>query len=202
VSYPRASFAIKIILFFILSANINAATIVIDPGHGGNSYGCENGQTKEKDIVLKISLEIKKQLEQSTSFTVILIRTSDTAVKIQERNNQIISTSPTILVSIHCNSSSNHKLKGIEYYYYYDKKLCQTFEKEFSKDPYFKSNSRGIQKIPYLILMNSFVKDAALIEIGYLDHVEEFKLVTNNDFQMKTAAIIADGIKTFLGAGK
>jgi len=77
----------------------------IDAGHGGKDPGaCKNG-LQEKDIVLTISLEIKKQLERDyDGVQVELSRSKDVFLELKERTTAANKAGADLLVSIHCNA--------------------------------------------------------------------------------------------------
>lgn len=77
----------------------------IDAGHGGKDPGaCGNG-LREKDIVLTLSLEIKKQLERDyDGVNVELSRSKDVFLELKERTNAANKAGADLLVSIHCNA--------------------------------------------------------------------------------------------------
>jgi N-acetylmuramoyl-L-alanine amidase len=92
--------------------------IVIDPGHGGRDPGAvsPNGTT-EKEIVLKISKELKKILKKK-GFTVIMTRDDDSFVRLRDRSRMANNTGAHLFISIHCNGSGvNSEATGFETYY-------------------------------------------------------------------------------------
>ncbi|MCA4756342.1 N-acetylmuramoyl-L-alanine amidase [Mycolicibacterium fortuitum] len=77
----------------------------IDGGHGGKDPGAGGNGLQEKNIVLTLSLEIKKQLERDYECVqVLLSRSSDVSLELSERTNAANKAGTDILVSIHCNA--------------------------------------------------------------------------------------------------
>jgi N-acetylmuramoyl-L-alanine amidase len=80
-------------------------TVVIDPGHGGKDSGTVGAFSKEKDIALKIALElgdiIKKYLKD---VEVIYTRNNDTFVPLEDRALMANRKGADVFISIHCNS--------------------------------------------------------------------------------------------------
>jgi N-acetylmuramoyl-L-alanine amidase len=92
--------------------------IVIDPGHGGKDPGAVGPNNLfEKDIVLDISLKLKKILDKKPDYEVFLTRDRDIFVPLEERTSIAISKSADLFVSIHVNASRRKTLKGIETYF-------------------------------------------------------------------------------------
>ena len=92
--------------------------IVIDPGHGGHDTGTiGRGGLAEKDLVLQVARALKKLLEQRIGAEVILTRTDDTFVSLEERTAIANQARADLFVSIHANSSSSRATSGVETYY-------------------------------------------------------------------------------------
>ena len=86
--------------------------IVIDPGHGGKDPGAvgPTGLT-EKEIVLKISMELKKILTKN-GFTVLMTRDEDSFVRLRQRSRLANNSGADLFVSIHCNATGWRKQAG------------------------------------------------------------------------------------------
>jgi N-acetylmuramoyl-L-alanine amidase len=94
--------------------------VVIDPGHGGKDPGAvsSDGQVKEKDVTLAVSLRIKERLERrNPSVKVELTRSDDSFLTVSERTVLANSFNADLFISIHCNSYSDSRAKGVETYY-------------------------------------------------------------------------------------
>ncbi|MBX4149494.1 N-acetylmuramoyl-L-alanine amidase [Paenibacillus lautus] len=77
----------------------------IDGGHGGKDPGAGANGLQEKNIVLTLSLEIKKQLERDyEGVQVLLSRSTDVFLELSERTEAANKAGADILVSIHCNA--------------------------------------------------------------------------------------------------
>lgn len=87
----------------------------IDAGHGGKDSGAVANGLKEKDIVLAVSLEIKKRLESNyDGVQVMLSRSTDVFLELKERTDLANKAGVDLLVSIHCNAGGG--LGGFETY--------------------------------------------------------------------------------------
>lgn len=93
-------------------------TVVIDAGHGGNDPGAIGPSgVKEKDVNLKIALALKKKLQANKRIErVILTRSTDRFIRLEERTAIAQKNRADLFISIHCNSSKNRKAYGIETY--------------------------------------------------------------------------------------
>jgi N-acetylmuramoyl-L-alanine amidase len=92
--------------------------IVLDPGHGGHDTGSigRNG-LKEKDLVLEVARQLQTLLEERLNAEVVLTRTDDTFIPLEERTALANQHQADVFVSIHANSSKSRSVSGVETYY-------------------------------------------------------------------------------------
>lgn len=92
--------------------------IVIDPGHGGHDTGTVGPSgLQEKDLVLDIAMRLKSLIEERLEGEVILTRTDDVFVPLEERTAMANQTQADLFISIHANSSRNRKVSGVETFF-------------------------------------------------------------------------------------
>ena len=94
------------------------AIVVIDPGHGGKDSGAvARSGLMEKEVTLDVALYIKKILNIiAPNIKVVLTRTNDTYVSLEERIKIAHQNKAQIFLSIHVNSSDNSSSSGFEVY--------------------------------------------------------------------------------------
>ena len=91
--------------------------IVIDAGHGGKDPGAIGlMRTKEKNINLSYALFIKKELEKNKKFKVFLTRSNDFFVSLNDRVNKSRKLNADLFISIHSDSSTNRRARGLSIY--------------------------------------------------------------------------------------
>lgn len=97
---------------------LKIARIVIDPGHGGHDTGTI-GPTglREKDLVLDVGKRLKTRLEEKTGAEVIMTRSDDTFIPLEERTAIANEKGADLFISIHANASRDRRARGIETYY-------------------------------------------------------------------------------------
>lgn len=80
--------------------------IVIDPGHGGPDNGTQAGGSEfmEKNLVLTFGLALRDRIEKSGKYRVVMTRSDDTFVPLDERVRIARSQSASLLVSIHADA--------------------------------------------------------------------------------------------------
>lgn len=92
--------------------------VVIDPGHGGHDPGAVavNG-LKEKDVVLELGMRLSRRIKQDLGLDVIMTRSSDVFLPLEERTAIANKVNADLFVSIHANAALNKSASGIETYY-------------------------------------------------------------------------------------
>jgi N-acetylmuramoyl-L-alanine amidase len=78
--------------------------IVLDPGHGGLDPGTQGALGLEKDLVLAVAREIMRSLIVLRRYEVILTRSSDTFVSLEDRVRLSRQHGADLFVSIHADS--------------------------------------------------------------------------------------------------
>ena len=93
--------------------------IVIDPGHGGKDYGAigREKRTREKDINLEIANELAKLIRKDKQFKVVMTRSKDEYVSLDDRAKIANDAKADLFISIHCNSSTNSQSGGHQIFY-------------------------------------------------------------------------------------
>lgn len=91
--------------------------IVIDAGHGGKDPGAVGPRrTKEKDVTLKLAKKLKLKLEKDFGYQVVLTRSTDRYLQLDERTAIANVENADLFVSIHANANRNRKRYGMETY--------------------------------------------------------------------------------------
>ena len=91
--------------------------IVIDPGHGGKDRGAIScHKVSEKDITLTIARALKENLEKALGCKVILTRTEDRFIPLDERSRIANAAKADLFLSIHANAHQDPTLSGVETY--------------------------------------------------------------------------------------
>jgi N-acetylmuramoyl-L-alanine amidase len=98
-----------ILISLTTSAQEKTYTVVLDAGHGGHDPGKVGYKKfKEKDIALKITLEVGKQLEKNKDIKVIYTRKTDVFVDLYKRGKIANKADADLFVSIHCNAHNTN----------------------------------------------------------------------------------------------
>jgi N-acetylmuramoyl-L-alanine amidase len=102
----------------IRTLGLKVGRIVIDPGHGGHDTGTIGPSgLQEKDLVLDISLKLKKLIEDRLGSDVTLTRSDDTFIPLEERTAIANQNQADLFLSIHANYSRNQRVNGVETFF-------------------------------------------------------------------------------------
>lgn len=157
-------------------------TILIDVGHGGIDSGAIgiNG-IQEKDVVMKIALEIIRINERSKMpFNIYLTRYGDTLISLSDRTKLAKALNSDVFISLHCNHSNNPNARGIEVYVakatsknskeaiWLAFKLQETLNRELGFE------SRGVKFANFQVLRKTVdYCPSVLLELGFLSNWDE-----------------------------
>lgn len=99
--------------------SLGVKRIVIDPGHGGRDFGAP-GYYKgvhEKDIVLQIGLKLAAKLRKELGSEVLMTRTTDKYLTLEERTAFANTKNADLFISIHTNAHDDRRAYGVETYF-------------------------------------------------------------------------------------
>jgi N-acetylmuramoyl-L-alanine amidase len=140
--------------------------IVIDPGHGGKDPGATGpGGTDEKDVVLPISLEIKKYLSKYKNIKVFLTRENDTFIALRDRAEFANKKNADLFISIHANASEKTPNVG-GYKMFFLSEAKNEIDEWTAKlensvmDLEGKSQTSGLESILLSLANNEFIKES------------------------------------------
>ena len=110
----RTNFLLLIVLFTFSLTFANSSknddhtfVVVLDAGHGGHDPGNLGNGYKEKDIALKIVLEMGRELEKNPNIKVVYTRKSDVFVDLFKRGKIANEANADLFVSVHCNAHNS-----------------------------------------------------------------------------------------------
>ena len=92
--------------------------IAIDPGHGGDDTGTRGPDgTLEKDVTLAVARRLRNLIESQLGLRVVLTRTADTTVALDERAAIANNNRADLFISLHTNASVRESATGAEVFY-------------------------------------------------------------------------------------
>jgi N-acetylmuramoyl-L-alanine amidase len=91
--------------------------IVIDAGHGGKDPGALGAAgTREKDVVLAAAMALREQLEARGGYRVVLTRSSDVHLPLQDRVAIARREHGDLFISLHADAHADHRASGASVY--------------------------------------------------------------------------------------
>lgn len=172
-------------------------TVVLDAGHGGSDPGAQRGDIQEKEITLQIAAKVKKLLEGS-GVKVIMTRSEDTAVSLEERVVLTNNVQPDVFLSVHINSlETNSTIHGIETYYQTDQSrpLAQLIHSQLVGK--LEAPDRNVRKARFYVINHTPVP-AVLAEVGFISNKEERTKLISTDYQNQVANALVQGVILYL----
>ncbi|HML28266.1 MAG TPA: N-acetylmuramoyl-L-alanine amidase, partial [Hyphomicrobium sp.] len=91
--------------------------IVLDPGHGGYDSGAEKYGTIEKNVVLAFGLVLRDLLEKTGRYKVVMTRSDDTFIPLDERTRFAERNKANLFIAIHADySDEGSRARGATIY--------------------------------------------------------------------------------------
>ncbi|MFT3826005.1 MAG: N-acetylmuramoyl-L-alanine amidase [Chitinophagaceae bacterium] len=172
--------------------------IAIDAGHGGSNAGADGLTSKvlEKDYTLKFAKELEQYLHRKGVKT-IMTRDADVDLGMPERTLFLRAQDPSVLISLHLNSSGNANVKGTSTYYRYIgfrpltqavlERMLQLGLAEYGNVGNFNFSLSGPTEYPN-----------CLVEIAFLSNAEDEQRILDPKFHKAVAKQIYRGIRDWL----
>ena len=173
--------------------------VCIDPGHGGVHPGAVYFGVKEKDLTLKLSLDLKKKLEAS-GLSVVMTRETDKDISLTDRCVISNKARCDLFISIHCNASYSPRACGFEVYRYGGKSDVSNTSKlvadsiQASVISKKKKKNGGVRTNTKFTTLRKTVATSLVIECGYLSNIAECGRLCDSIYQSLIVAGISDGI--------
>lgn len=190
---------------------MSGLVIALDAGHGGADGGAVSKEgIIEKDINLAIVLHLRDYLQQAGAL-VRLTREGDYDLAapetkgyarrktqdLLERADKVKEYKADLAVSIHLNSIPSPRWSGAQTFYETkhpeSKKLAAAIQEEIREAL---GNTDRVSKVAdkSVYLLKTLDMPTALVEVGFLSHPSESRLLADSSYQRKVAAAIYRGI--------
>jgi len=180
--------------------------VVIDPGHGGSSYGAAGHGLVEKELVLEMALQLEKTLAGYENVTAVLTRRGDYGVSFADR--AVMAKGADLLVSLHFNGFHDPAANGFETFVWNGKLLQGTIDaqKTVHRAIYgylmgHNIRNRGKKRANFAILRMP-PTSCVLIEYLFLTNRREADIAREKENRDKMVAHTAKGIAEHLGLKK
>jgi N-acetylmuramoyl-L-alanine amidase len=173
--------------------------IALDPGHGGSDTGAIGNGIYEKELNLSVALKVKKRLE-AKGIQVVMTRSTDTFIELDERPNIAVRNLADTFLSIHANSSTTSSASGTETYYYAaalsTREECSKQLATFVQNRLYQAlgtSNRGVKTAGFRVIKSNPLP-AALVELGFISNASDAKKLATDTYRNKAADAITLGI--------
>ena len=204
-------------------------TVILDPGHGGHDRGAVSRFGFEKDFALDIAARTRVLLEKA-GYKVLLTRSDDTFIPLEDRPALANRTPDSIFVSIHFNASnSGAEARGFEIFSIAPRGAASTNDavpgpRDLRAEPGHASElpsgalassiyhallgqiplvDRGLKHARFAVLRRC-ERPAVLVECGFVSNPAEVALISAGSWRARIAEALADGVEGYarLAAGQ
>ena len=169
-------------------------TVILDAGHGGKDSGAVSRTTgaQEKDLALDTATRVRRKL--GGKVRVVMMRSGDSFVDLDDRVDRASRKDGAILVSIHYNSGPS-RLRGPETYWWRvdSHGLATRLQRGLEKAVPRPHDNRGQVRRRLRLTRNPNIP-SVLVECGYLSNPSEARLCNSAAYRDKLASAIADAI--------
>jgi N-acetylmuramoyl-L-alanine amidase len=169
--------------------------VTVDPGHGGIDPGCGTEGGLEKDIVLPIAMHLRQLLEQA-GVTVVMTRTTDDTLSLDDRAILANNAGSDLFVSVHCNSYEG-QARGMDVYYHKSESAKLLAQSILDEAAVLGLTTRQIQKNNYQVLWDTDMP-AVLVETGFLTDPTDLAQLLDPAHQQTVARAIANAVLAWL----
>lgn len=177
------------------------STVIVDAGHGGKDPGTRGRGAFdcEKNLALDMARRVQSQLRGS--FKVLMTRSSDTFVDLDERVRIASARPDAVLVSLHFNEGPR-RLAGPETYYWRvdSFSLARRVQRNLSAAAPVECGNRGLVRRRLRLTRNPTIP-CILVECGYLTSPSECSLLKGTAYRDKLARAIASAIREQAACG-
>ena len=184
----------------IYGNNMGRQLVVVDAGHGGDDVGATRNGIYEKDIVLAMSMQLGRILQQM-GYSVIYTRTEDIELDLEPRVEIAENAKASAFVSVHVNSldAKASQVNGVETYHAPGASLGKNLA-EFVHEEILAStsaNDRGVRSARFHVILKTSMP-AVLVETGFITNPSESAKLVDSAYQLRMAEAIARGVDRFL----
>lgn len=162
--------------------------IFINAGHGGADSGAvsRNG-IKEKDITRNVASFLAGMLIEK-GYNIEFYQQVNSVNEIVEKEK---TSKSSLVISLHCNSAVHEGANGVEVLYYPTSGTGQALAKicSYNIAKYMELKNRGAKPRSDLRVLSGTAAPAILIELAFLSHVCEEKLLVQEPYAFANAIV-------------
>jgi N-acetylmuramoyl-L-alanine amidase len=178
---------------------LKGKTIVVDAGHGGKDPGSQGtgfSTMAEKKINLAIATEVAQQLKAKGA-KVIMTRTSDRFIELEDRAATADRYRADLFVAIHSNSNPDSSRRGAVVYTsrqpsHLSMVAAMVIDRAIRNAGIPSDTDRADYKV---LVLHS--RPAVLIECGYLSNNSDCRRLNSSAYRTQIAGAIVSGVSSY-----
>ena len=184
-------------------------TVVVDAGHGGHDAGTVTSYAREADVTLAVATRLAAELRKR-GFEVRLTREDNQYLSAQARVDKVNAEPLAIFVSLHLNHGRSDMCgsqvytmapaevadKSLPGHEFSQASMALAMALQSALVEKGGQEDRGCRRAHYSPL-NSLRCPAVMVEMGYATNPEEGTRLATEEYQIKLANALADGVEAF-----
>ena len=171
-------------------------TVVLDPGHGAHDRGAAIGYVYEKHLALDTARRVE-QLLKKEGIKVIMTRSRDVFIPLQDRSATGNRPHNAIFVSIHYNYNRSGSGSGLETYYHFSSSYTLAAYIQAYLVQRTKMTNRGVKSAGFHVIRATTKNPAVLVECGFVSNSSDRSRMLTGEFRARIAEGIAQGIVAY-----
>lgn len=171
-------------------------TVIIDPGHGAHDRGAAIGYVYEKHLALDTARRVE-QLLKKQGLKVVMTRSRDVFIPLQNRSAIGNRMGDSIFVSIHYNYNRGGTGAGVETYYHFNSSYTLAAYIQAYLVQRTKMTHRGVKSANFHVIRATTKNPAVLVECGFVSNPAERARMMTGEFRARIAEGIAQGIVAY-----
>jgi N-acetylmuramoyl-L-alanine amidase len=188
---------IALIMFGLSLTGLQAFdTVILDPGHGAHDRGAAIGYVYEKHLALDTARRVE-QLLKKQGLKVIMTRSRDVFIPLQDRSAAGNRARNAIFVSIHYNYNRGGSGAGVETYYHYSSNYTLAAYIQAYLVQRTRMTNRGVKSANFHVIRSTKQNPSVLVECGFVSNPSERARMLTGEFRARIAEGIAQGIVAY-----
>lgn len=171
-------------------------TVILDAGHGDFDRGAAIGYVYEKHLALDTARRVE-QLLRKEGLKVVMTRSRDVFIPLQDRSATGNRYGNAIFVSIHYNYNRGGSGSGVETFYHFSKGYTLAAYIQAYLVQRTHMTNRGVKHASFHVIRKTERNPAVLVECGFVSNPTERARMMTGEFRSRIAEGIAQGIVAY-----
>lgn len=171
-------------------------TVILDAGHGDHDRGAAIGYVYEKHLALDTARRVE-QLLRKEGIKVIMTRSRDVFIPLQDRSAAGNRYGNAIFVSVHYNYNRGGSGSGVETFYHFSRGYTLAAYIQAYLVQRTRMTNRGVKHASFHVIRKTERNPAVLVECGFVSNPTERARMMTGEFRARIAEGIAQGIVAY-----